>query len=240
MTTWRCSIASPRAFRSGRRDGHVVLELRGARSRRCTRRPYDVLITDVRLGSFNGLQLALLARDLYPQYHPGGLFRFRRPGAESRSRTRGGRLRGETRLQFRSPRTHQDKPDPLIQLPCEQRAPRQAAVCGGAHSRTRSPDAPPEPILQWTRRMHGLQPAKDSDRGRRHVPAGGSSASVPECRRWKWSPIPLSKEHGRRFTRDSFDALLTDVRLGAFNGLQLAMISRDAHPDIRDDCVFGI
>src|SRR3954447_8688632 len=28
--------------------------------------PHDVLITDVRLGAFNGLQLALLARDLYP------------------------------------------------------------------------------------------------------------------------------------------------------------------------------
>ncbi len=28
---------------------------------------YDVLITDVRLGAFNGLQLALLARDLYPR-----------------------------------------------------------------------------------------------------------------------------------------------------------------------------
>ena len=28
---------------------------------------YDVLITDVRLGAFNGLQLALLARDLYPK-----------------------------------------------------------------------------------------------------------------------------------------------------------------------------
>jgi DNA-binding NtrC family response regulator len=27
---------------------------------------YDVLITDVRLGAFNGLQLALLARDIYP------------------------------------------------------------------------------------------------------------------------------------------------------------------------------
>ena len=31
----------------------------------------------------------------------------------------------------------------------------------------------------------------------------------------------------------SFDALVTDVRLGAFNGLQLAVIARDAHPDIR-------
>ena len=28
---------------------------------------FDVLVTDVRLGAFNGLQLALLARDLYPQ-----------------------------------------------------------------------------------------------------------------------------------------------------------------------------
>jgi DNA-binding response OmpR family regulator len=28
---------------------------------------YDVLVTDVRLGAFNGLQLALLARDLYPK-----------------------------------------------------------------------------------------------------------------------------------------------------------------------------
>ncbi len=32
---------------------------------------------------------------------------------------------------------------------------------------------------------------------------------------------------------DTFDALLTDVRLGAFNGLQLAVISRDAYPDLR-------
>jgi DNA-binding NtrC family response regulator len=30
-----------------------------------------------------------------------------------------------------------------------------------------------------------------------------------------------------------FDTLLTDVRLGAFNGLQLAVISRDAHPETR-------
>ena len=34
---------------------------------------------------------------------------------------------------------------------------------------------------------------------------------------------------------DTFDALVTDVRLGAFNGLQLAVISsRDAHPHPRD------
>jgi DNA-binding NtrC family response regulator len=41
-------------------------------------------------------------------------------------------------------------------------------------------------------------------------------------------------EGARRALHDgNFDALLTDVRLGAFNGLQLAVISRDAHPDIR-------
>jgi DNA-binding NtrC family response regulator len=31
----------------------------------------------------------------------------------------------------------------------------------------------------------------------------------------------------------SFDALITDVRLGAFNGLQLAVMARDLHPDIQ-------
>ena len=30
-----------------------------------------------------------------------------------------------------------------------------------------------------------------------------------------------------------FDVLLTDVRLGAFNGLQLAVIARDSHPATR-------
>jgi DNA-binding response OmpR family regulator len=30
-----------------------------------------------------------------------------------------------------------------------------------------------------------------------------------------------------------FDALITDVRLGAFNGLQLAVIGRDTYPNIR-------
>ena len=41
-------------------------------------------------------------------------------------------------------------------------------------------------------------------------------------------------EGARRALRErSFRALLTDVRLGAFNGLQLAVIARDAHPDIR-------
>jgi DNA-binding response OmpR family regulator len=41
-------------------------------------------------------------------------------------------------------------------------------------------------------------------------------------------------EGARRALREeSFDALVTDVRLGAFNGLQLAVIARDTHPDIR-------
>jgi two-component system response regulator YesN len=30
-----------------------------------------------------------------------------------------------------------------------------------------------------------------------------------------------------------FDVLITDVRLGAFNGLQLAGLAREIHPDIR-------
>jgi DNA-binding response OmpR family regulator len=41
-------------------------------------------------------------------------------------------------------------------------------------------------------------------------------------------------EEGRvALRKQSFDALLTDVRLGAFNGLQLAVVARDLHPEIR-------
>ncbi len=32
---------------------------------------------------------------------------------------------------------------------------------------------------------------------------------------------------------EHFDALLTDVRLGAFNGIQLAVVARDTYPDMR-------
>ena len=40
-------------------------------------------------------------------------------------------------------------------------------------------------------------------------------------------------EEGRRALRDqTFDALITDVRLGAFNGLQLAVVARTYDPDI--------
>lgn len=41
-------------------------------------------------------------------------------------------------------------------------------------------------------------------------------------------------EAGRQALRNKhFDALITDVRLGAFNGLQLAVIARDEQPHIR-------
>ena len=38
----------------------------------------------------------------------------------------------------------------------------------------------------------------------------------------------------------AFDALLTDVRLGAFNGLQLALIARTDNPRIRIIVISGI
>jgi DNA-binding NtrC family response regulator len=42
-----------------------------------------------------------------------------------------------------------------------------------------------------------------------------------------------SFEEGRQALRTRFfDVLLTDVRLGAFNGLQLAVIARDLYPSI--------
>jgi DNA-binding response OmpR family regulator len=41
-------------------------------------------------------------------------------------------------------------------------------------------------------------------------------------------------EEGRRALRSQrYDALITDVRLGAFNGLQLAVVARLDYPDIR-------
>ena len=43
-----------------------------------------------------------------------------------------------------------------------------------------------------------------------------------------------SFEKARQILRDqTFDALITDVRLGAFNGLQLAVMARDMYPDMR-------
>jgi DNA-binding NtrC family response regulator len=41
-------------------------------------------------------------------------------------------------------------------------------------------------------------------------------------------------ERARQTLKDqSFDALITDVRLGAFNGLQLAVMARDMYPKMR-------
>jgi len=37
----------------------------------------------------------------------------------------------------------------------------------------------------------------------------------------------------RRLLAESFDVLITDVRLGAFNGLQLAVIARGSSPTMR-------
>lgn len=43
-----------------------------------------------------------------------------------------------------------------------------------------------------------------------------------------------SFEEARRVVRDKpLDALITDVRLGAFNGLQLAVMARDLQPNIQ-------
>jgi two-component system response regulator YesN len=37
----------------------------------------------------------------------------------------------------------------------------------------------------------------------------------------------------RRLLEEDFDVLATDVRLGAFNGLQLAVIARDRNPEMK-------
>jgi two-component system response regulator YesN len=37
----------------------------------------------------------------------------------------------------------------------------------------------------------------------------------------------------RRLLEGDFDVLVTDVRLGAFNGLQLAVIARDRNPEMK-------
>lgn len=43
-----------------------------------------------------------------------------------------------------------------------------------------------------------------------------------------------SFEEGRIALRErAFDVLITDIRLGAFNGLQLAVLARDLWPDIK-------
>lgn len=41
------------------------------------------------------------------------------------------------------------------------------------------------------------------------------------------------EEARQHLLAESFDAMLTDVRLGAFNGLQLAVIARDKDPNMK-------
>jgi len=48
---------------------------------------------------------------------------------------------------------------------------------------------------------------------------------VASCRTFEEARQQLLTEH--------FDVMVTDVRLGAFNGLQLAVIARDKHPEMR-------
>ncbi len=41
-------------------------------------------------------------------------------------------------------------------------------------------------------------------------------------------------EEGRQqLLTEHFDVMITDIRLGAFNGLQLAVIARDKHPEMK-------
>src|SRR6187551_3520631 len=48
---------------------------------------------------------------------------------------------------------------------------------------------------------------------------------VVSCRTFEEGRQQLLSEH--------FDVMVTDVRLGAFNGLQLAVIARDKHPEMK-------
>jgi two-component system response regulator YesN len=41
------------------------------------------------------------------------------------------------------------------------------------------------------------------------------------------------EEAKHRLTHETFEVLLTDIRLGAFNGLQLAVVAKDVNPDIQ-------
>lgn len=58
--------ALERAFKDAGQRQVVALGNFEDAKRTLRTQPFDVLITDVRLGAFNGLQLAVIARDLYP------------------------------------------------------------------------------------------------------------------------------------------------------------------------------
>ena len=44
-------------------------------------------------------------------------------------------------------------------------------------------------------------------------------------------PCASFEDAKRYLQRQTFDVLLTDIRLGAFNGLQLAVLAKDINPD---------
>jgi len=50
-----------------------------------------------------------------------------------------------------------------------------------------------------------------------------------------WDVVAHTTFEGARqaLRSQSFDAMLTDVRLGAFNGIQLAVVARDSFPDMQ-------
>ncbi len=50
-----------------------------------------------------------------------------------------------------------------------------------------------------------------------------------------WDVVAHTTFEGARqaLRSEQFDAMLTDVRLGAFNGLQLAVVARDSFPNIQ-------
>jgi DNA-binding NtrC family response regulator len=59
--------ALDRAFREAGEKSVVALSDFGAAKRTLRTSKFDVLVTDVRLGPFNGLQLAVLAKDINPE-----------------------------------------------------------------------------------------------------------------------------------------------------------------------------
>jgi two-component system response regulator FlrC len=59
--------ALSRALRQAGENGVVALSSFSAAKQALHDNPFDVLISDVRLGAFNGLQLAVLARDQSPE-----------------------------------------------------------------------------------------------------------------------------------------------------------------------------
>jgi DNA-binding response OmpR family regulator len=57
---------------------------------------------------------------------------------------------------------------------------------------------------------------------------------------WGWEAVPFgSFERARAFLQNSPDALVVDVRLGEFNGLQLVHLAKQHDPDLPVAAVSG-